>query len=242
MVSRGGCVATVGSGTDDTGADARIQCPRSERMATWFSGVDAVTRSAAIERVNDDDDNDDVPLPAAELITSSGTVLRLRETIDVAKIVAEVRSLRAELAASEMPAPGPSSPAGWQMLRVSGSAHVFLGGAPTTGVLDARISTSGQYLCEFVTNMQDGPLRAIKSGWLAPTVATKAIDEILSPFQAALADERKHATFAAAFSSGNENRANEASMAAVFAKFALVQDVLGDACLPELEAPPDSVL
>ena len=58
----------------------------------------------------------------------------------------------------------------------SGAAHVLLGGAPARGVLDARLSTSGQYFCEFVSATEDGSVRATKSGWItAPLAARVAV-------------------------------------------------------------------
>lgn len=242
MVARNGCVATVGTGTDQTGNydELRIRCPRPERMAQWFSGIDNLTQNVSLDRVADNESEDaDIPLPAAELVTANGVVFRVKQSNDASRLVGEVRSLSAELAAAEMPQPGPASPAGWQMLRVSGPAHVYLGGAPTTGVLEARVSTTGQYLCEFNTNTKEGPLHATKSGWLSGPTAAKAIDEVLATFQPVPSEERSQATFAAAVGSNGEQRANSASTAAVFEKFAEVQDALGDACLPELEAPKD---
>ena len=128
------------------------------------------------------------------------------------------------------------------MLRVTGPARIFLGGAPTTGVLEARISTNGQYLCEFVASTRSGPIRATKSGWISPSIAATAIDDILSPFADIEAAERPsggslRATFAAGTAGGAERRANAASTAAVFVRFARVQDALGEACLPELDSP-----
>jgi hypothetical protein len=136
-----------------------------------------------------------------------------------------------------MPTPGPKSEQGWELLRVTGPAHVFLGGAPTSGLLDARMSTNGQYLCEFVATTRGGPIRATKSGWIAPSVASRAIDEVLSPLADAGSGEKRPATFASGTAGGAEHRANAASTPAVFQRFAHVQDALGDACLPELDAP-----
>ena len=48
-------------------------------------------------------------------------------------------------------------------------------------------------------------------------------------------------TFAAGVSAGAERRANAASTAMVFERFAAVQDVLGDACLPELDPPTTGI-
>lgn len=245
MVSRGGCVASVGSGVDDTGEfdEMRIRCPKPERLAEWFTAFEAETGKMPVERVPEDEDDDDIPIPTTEFVTASGEVLRITQNEDAARVASRVGTLQQELAVAEMPHPGPASAGGWQMMRVSGPAHVFFGGAPTTGVLDARMSTTGQYLCEFNANTESGPLRATKSGWITQTTASRAIDDVLSPFQSMGAGERRLPTFVAAFARGAESQANPASTAAVFERFAKVQDALGDACLPELEAPStDSAL
>lgn len=243
MVSREGCVATVAAGHDQTGdyEEMRVRCPKPERLKAWFSGVDQLTQSVGIERVKEDSDDDDVVLPAAELITKKGEVMKVTKREDAARLVGEVRSLAAELAAAETPNPGPSTEKGWQLLRVSGPAHVFLGGAPMAGVLDAKMSTNGQYLCEFVANTDDGPIRATKSGWVSPGAAAKAIDDVLSPLADVGNGDRGHATVAAGVANGAERRANAASTAAVFDRFSHVQDALGDACLPELDPPTANV-
>jgi hypothetical protein len=114
---------------------------------------------------------------------------------------------------------------------------VLLGGAPRRGLLDARVSTSGQYFCEFSTLTDGGVLRASKSGWIEPDHASGAIDVVLEPFRGAGADERARPTYAAAITAGSERRANVASTAAVFERFSSLQSVLGDACIPELDAP-----
>lgn len=236
MVARGGCVATVTSAELEAGSsdELRVRCPRPERLATWFAGVDKLTASVPLEEENDDDD---VSLPAAELVTAKGTILRVAKKTDAERLAGEVRAFAAELAANEMPAPGPASPAGWQMLRVSGPAHVFFAGAPTKGVLDARVSTTGQYFCEFLANTEDGPMRATKSGWIAPATASHAIDEVLVPFEGLGEGERPRATFAAGMTASGERKASASATAAVFERFGPVQDALGDACVPELEAP-----
>ena len=95
-------------------------------------------------------------------------------------------------------------------------------------------------LCEFMTNIGDGPMRATKSGWLTQDAATHAIDEVLGPFAAIGPNERSRATYAAGTKAGAERRSNASSTAAVFERFANLQDALGDACLPELEAPASS--
>lgn len=238
MVARDGCVATVTSAELEAGSsdELRVRCPRPERLATWFAGVDKLTASVPLEEENDDED-EDVPLPVAELVTSKGRVLRVTNKTDAERLAGEVRAFTAELAASEMPSPGPASPAGWQMLRVSGPAHVFFAGTPTKGVLDARVSTSGQYFCEFLANTEDGPMRATKSGWIAPKTASHAIDEVLVAFEGLAEGERPQATFASGVTANGERKASASSTAAVFERFAPVQDALGDACVPELEAP-----
>ncbi len=244
MISRDGCLATVRALADPTGDsdELRIVCPRSERLAVWFRDFERVTARMAVDRVTregeGEGEGDDVALPAAQLLTSSGVLLRVRQRADVERMLTAVRALGAELAAAEMPNPGPASAAGFQMLRVMGPAHVFFGGAPTEGVLDARVSTSGQYLCEFLASTKSGPLRATKSGWIPPAAASRAVDEVLAPFQANAAGTVPRSTFASAFVDGSERRADVASTAAVFERFAPVQDALGDACLPELDPPP----
>lgn len=241
IVARDGCVSSMMSAPDQTGSsdEMRVRCPRGDRLASWFTGVDALTASIPVETVSEEeqDDEAEIPLPAAELLTPTGTVLRVREKKDAARLVAEVRALAAELEAAETPAPGPSSPAGWQLVRLSGPAHVFLGGQPTTGVLDARVSTTGQYLCEFVANTGDGPIRATKSGWIPQERAASAIDDVLGPFKDIGPGERAHATYALAVAKGAERKANQASTAEVFQRFGKLQDALGDACLPELDPP-----
>ena len=238
MVGRNGCVATVSSGTDDTGDfdEMRVRCPRPERLAAWFASVDPMIAGIAVEPVADDE-GDDLELPAAELVNAKGDLLRVKTRADAAHLITEVRALTAELAAAETPNPGPKSAAGWEMFRVSGPAHVFVGGSPTAGVLDARMSTSGQYLCEFVASTTDGPIRASKSGWVSPSVASRAIDEVLQPFAEVGGSDRRNATYAVAFTGGAERRANAPSTAAVFVRFNHIQDALGDACLPELDPP-----
>lgn len=239
MVVRGGCVATVGSGSDDAGSydEMRVRCPKPERSASWFSALDRLLAPLPLSRVEKEEDEDDVPVPAAEFATASGTIYRLEKSSDAARLVSEVRALTAELAAAEEPRPGPASPSGWQMVRLKGNAHVFFGGEPTSGMLDARLSTTGQYLCEFRATTSDGPLRATKSGWVEPKAAVHAIEDVLSPFEGGGAQERAPSSSAIAVASGTEKRANPASTAAVFARFTPLQKALGDACLPELEGP-----
>lgn len=238
MVGRNGCVATMSSGMDETGEfeEMRVRCPKPERIRAWFAAVDGITAGIAVEPATDDS-ADDIVLPAAELVTRQGDVLLVKKRGDAERLLEEVHALSAELASAEMPKPGPKSAQGWEMLRVTGPAHVFLGGSPTAGLLDARMSTSGQYLCEFVATTRGGPIRATKSGWIAPAVAASAIDEVLSPLADASAAEKRPATFASGTAGGAERRANAASTAAVFQRFSHVQDALGDACLPELDPP-----
>jgi hypothetical protein len=238
MVARGGCVAMVRTAESETAThdELRVRCPKPERLKTWFEGADRVTATLALEPIRDDDDDDD-KLPVAKLLTASGRALRVVKPEDVEKLAAEVRALSAELAAAEQVSPGPASANGWQMLHVVGPAHVLLGGSPARGVLEARVSTNGQYMCEFITTVGDGPMRATKSGWLAPHAASHAIDEVLGPFNAVEPNEAPNATFAAGTKAGAERRSNSVSTAAVFERFATMQEALGDACLPELEPP-----
>lgn len=235
MVTRGGCVASLGTLRDATGDEMRVRCPKPERLTVWFRGLDRILASVPVERTADDEE--EVSLPAAELVTAAGAVLRVTRKEDAVRLLGEVRALAAELGANEEPRPGPATAAGWQMMRMAGPAHVYLGGAPANGVLDARVSTTGQYLCEFVTRTSDGPLHASKSGWIGPEAARTAIDEVLSPFQPTASGERAAASYAAATTNGAERRANSASTTEVFARFSSLQDALGDACLPELEPP-----
>jgi hypothetical protein len=238
MVARDGCVATVAAGMDATGdyEEIRVRCPKPERLKAWFVGVDRITANVPVDAVEDDNE-EDMTLPAAELVTKKGDVMKVRARADAESLLGEVRALSAELASAEMPSPGPNSARGWQMLRVSGPARVLLGGSPAIGMLEARLSTSGQYLCEFIANKSGSPVRATKGGWIAPAIASRAIDEVLNPFAEIASADRKPTTFAAGTSNGAERRATPESTKEVFDRFAHVQDALGDACLPELEAP-----
>jgi hypothetical protein len=242
MVARDGCIATMSSGRDESGEleEMRVRCPKPERIKAWFAGVDRITGGIAVEPAEEDSD-EDIALPAAELVTKKGDIVSVKRRPDAERLLGEVHALAAELASAEMPSPGPKSAQGWELLRVSGPAHVFLGGSATAGVLDARMSTNGQYLCEFVATTRGGPIRATKSGWITPSVAADAIDEVLSPLADASTTEKRHSTFASGTAGGAERRANAASTAAVFERFAPVQDALGDACLPELDAPNAAV-
>jgi hypothetical protein len=240
MVARGGCVAMVRTAENDIGTqdELRVRCPKPDRLKTWFDGTERVTSTIALEPMSDDEDDDakDVKLPLAKLLTASGKTLKTAKPEDAERLAAEVRALSAELAVAEQVAPGPASANGWQMLHVMGPAHVLLAGTPARGVFEARVSTNGQYLCEFTTNIGgDGPMRATKSGWLTPSTASHAIDEVLGPF--AETTDTPKTTFAAGTKSGAEKQSNVVSTAAVFERFAEMQDALGDACLPELEPP-----
>jgi hypothetical protein len=240
MISRGGCLATVHASEGEGGDELRVRCPRPERMKAWFEGADRVTAGLALEPVREDESEGDIQLPAAKVLTSSGKALRVAKRADVESLAAEVRALAAELASTEEVVPGPASEGGWQMLHVMGPAHVVFAGTPARGVLEARMSTNGQYMCEFITGTESGPMRATKSGYLSPATASRAIDEVLAPFNAAGSEERDPRaknTYAAGMKGGAEQRSNAVSTAAVFERFSEVQDALGDACLPELEPP-----
>lgn len=240
MVARGGCVATVRTAEGEAGGhdELRVRCPKPERMKAWFEGADRVTAGLQLEPIRDEEEEeDDLKLPAAKLLTESGRTLRVVKPSDIQKLAAEVDALTAELAAAEQVSPGPASEDGWQMLHVMGPAHVLFAGTPARGVFEARLSTNGQYMCEFITNVGDGPMRATKSGWLSPSTASKAIDEVLGPFNAVGPEEKPKSTYAAGTKAGAETRSNAVSTAEVFDRFAQVQEALGDACLPELEPP-----
>lgn len=245
MVARGGCLASITSRTDEKtpreGAfdEMRVRCPRPEHLSEWFAGVDKLTAKIAVEPVKEDtdDDGEEVVLPAASLVTSRGLVVEVKNSSDAARILSEVHALSNQLASAEMPKPGPRSLGGWEMLHVSGPAHVVFHGSDTNGVLEARVSTSGQYLCEYTTSRGNAPLRATKSGWISPGDAADAIDEVLSPFAELEGSDARTSTVAAGTKGGTERRASTASTAAVFVRFANMQDALGDACLPELEPP-----
>jgi hypothetical protein len=238
MVSRGGCVATVH--TSATGGDElRVRCPKAERLNAWFDGADKVMAGFAYEPVKDDDE-EEIALPAAKVLTG-GKTLKVTQKADVQKLAREVSALSAELALAEEPAPGPDSASGWQMLHVSGPARVLFAGTPAKGAFDARVSTNGQYLCEFVTNVGDGAMKASKSGWLEPATASKAIDEVLAPFAAVGPTEKSKSTYAAGMKGGAETRSNASSTAAVLERFTQMQEALGDACLPEIEVEPAQI-
>lgn len=242
MVTRDGCLASVRTAERQTAThdELRVRCPRPERLRAWFDGADRVAASLALDPMRDEEDDEDVPdakLPAAKLLTENGRALRTSRPEDAEKLAAEVRALSAELEIAERVQPGPASPNGWQMLHVMGPAHVLIAGTPAHGVLEARVSTNGQYMCEFITSFADGPMRATKSGWLSPGTASRAIDEVLEPFNAVGGADKSSSTFAAGMKSGAEQQSNVVSTAAVFERFSQMQDALGDACLPELEPP-----
>jgi hypothetical protein len=237
VAARDGCLASIAQAADETGDmdELRIRCPRPERMSTFFQGLDRMASAMTMSKEGDVDM--EITGPAAQVVTAGGVSMRAAKEGDAAKLVAEVHALDGELGRGESPAPGPASPSGWQLLRVSGPAHVVFAGEPLTGVLDARVSTNGQYLCEFMANTNDGPLRATKSGWIAPQHASRAVEEVLRPFQSIGPDERPRATYVLGVQGGAERKASWTSVAAVFERFGPVQDVLGDACLPELDKP-----
>lgn len=237
MVSRDGCLATVTSGEAGARDELRIRCPKANRLDAWFGGVERVLGTVALEPDEESDDDAPLALPAAKVLTVTGKTFHLGDVAGVARLAGEVRALEAELAGAEAVTPGPTSPSGWQMLHVAGPAHVLFAGTPVRGAFEARLSTNGQYLCEFVTDAGDGPMLATKSGWLKPATASRAIDEVLAPFNAVGPEESAGATYAAGTKDGNERRSNPASTAEVFSRFSEVQDALGDACLPELEPP-----
>lgn len=242
MVSRDGCLASVKTSARPSEQDElRVSCPKPERMEAWFSGAERVIGTLALAP-DDEEEGERLKLPAAKLLTASGETLRVTKPADVEKLAAEVRALAAELASTEAVSPGPASSRGWQMLHVKGPAHVFFAGTPARGVFEARMSTNGQYLCEFVTDVGDGPMRASKSGWISPSTAAQAIDEVLAPFNDASGPgEGAKSAYAAGTKDGTERRSNIASTAEVFARFSDVQDALGDACLPELEPPSNEI-
>lgn len=242
MVAREGCVSTMRTSGSEVGDDEiRVSCPTKERLASWMRGADRIVAklmlSAAPEPAQEEDRvSGEHVQPSAKLLLSSGKLMTVTKPDEVARLANELRALESELASAEQPAPGPATPAGWQMLHVSGPAHVVFAGTPAQGVLEARVSTSGQYLCEFVTGSNAGAMRATKSGWIPSGSAAHVIDEVLAPFNATESDGAKP-SFAGGIQNGQERKSNTASTAAVFERFAGVQEALGDACLPELEGP-----
>lgn len=237
VVERDGCMATVRN--ED---ELHTRCAKPERMQAWFAGADKSLAKIAVEQMTkeqirlEDDVPIDVKTPSAKMLTAGGKALRVTKATDVAKLNADVRALADELASAEQVTPGPATENGWQMLHVAGPARVMFGGTPTRGLLEARMSTNGQYLCEFTT----AGTKATKSGWIKPSSAAHAIDVVLGPWAAQTgqtASDSPHPSFAAGTKSGTEQKSNPSATAAVFELFSEVQDALGDACLPELEPP-----
>ena len=250
IVDREGCLASVRERVSPIGPVAEIQtrCPKPERMQAWFDQADKFTDSIAYAPMGGEDnaesesdaldnklgDHLDMNTVSAKVLVSNGRALRVTNPADIEKLTAQVRALSDELAGAETVAPGPASPGGWQMLHVNGPAHVMFAGQPARGTFDARVSTNGQYKCEFITNIGgEAPITAMKSGWLKPTSAAHAIDVVLQPF--AGGTDAEHGAFAAGTKSGNEQKTSTAATPAVLQLFGEVQEALGDACLPELE-------
>ncbi|MBX3226083.1 MAG: hypothetical protein KIT84_29090 [Labilithrix sp.] len=267
IVERDGCMAMVRETPTPSGPVDEIQtrCAKPERMQKWFEGADKVASKMALEPMKvperpalrhhgrghtlDEGDESaqaivDPRGPAtAKVLTANGRLMRVTKDADVTRMNAEVRAFADELAGAEKVAPGPASANGWQMLHVSGPARVMFAGTPTRGTLDARVSTNGQYLCEFTTVFGgDSPVRATKSGWLKPASAARAIDVVLGPWSAPTAAVPPRTAFAAGMKGGTEQRSSPAATAAVFELFGEVQEALGDACLPELEPPTAGAL
>lgn len=243
MVARGGCVATVRTSDAEVGGEDEltVRCPKPERLKSWFDGAEQVLAGLSYELVKEDDEEGEIALPVAKLLTAAGRTLKVTRPAEVQRLAGEVRALSAELAQAAVPAPGPASPEGWQMLHVSGPAHVLFSGTPTRGFFEARLSTNGQYLCDFIASVGSGAMHATKSGWISPMLASRTIDEVLTPFRAPEPTEDSKSTFAAGMKEGTERRSHAASTAAVFERFTQIQEVLGDACLPELEPPSSNV-
>lgn len=245
MIARGGCVqslrASGAAGGDD---ELRLRCPKKDRLESWIHATSGVASKLTLTEAPDPVDDDDAQpakidrsKPMAKLLLASGKVMLVAKPDDVMKLAKEVHAFETELASGEQPAPGPASPSGWQMLHVTGPAHVMFAGTPARGVLEAKVSTSGQYLCEFVTASAGGAMRATKSGWIPPRSAAHAIDQVLAPFNATDGSGAEKTSFAGGIQNGQERKSNPASTGAVFERFADVQEALGDACLPELEGP-----
>jgi len=239
VVERDGCMATV----QETKDEIHTRCAKPDRMKQWFAGADKALAKVAVapmtkaDRAKDEDEID-TKTPSAKMLTATGKALKVTNKSDVDRLNAEVRALSDELAGAEKQVtPGPASEGGWQMLHVGGPAHVMFAGSPTRGVLEARMSTTGQYVCTFTTAGDHGPVQATKSGWIKPSSAARAIDVVLGPMAASSSGDARAAAFAAGTKAGAEQRSGTAATAAVFALFSELQDALGDACLPELEAP-----
>ncbi len=227
MVQKNGCLSIVYE--TKKGDEMAVQCPKADRIAVWLAANDPIALRMPLAKL--DEQPDEIPLPAAQIMNAEGDVYNVTRKEDVQRLLGSVRALSKELASEEEPKPGPSSPMGWQMMRVAGPAHVGVAGTIAQGTLDARVSSSGQYLCEFSTE----GLHAKKSGVIPKDGAPRALDEILGPFQASA--EKSKTAYVAAYAKGEEKRANSASSREVIDRFGHLQDVLGDACLPELEGP-----
>jgi len=249
IVDREGCMAMVREVSTPQGPvdEMQTRCAKPDRMDKWFEGAERVAAKMSIDPLALHERPKEIVDPkgpaTAKVLDANGKVSKVLKPADITKLNAEVRALADELAGAEKVAPGPASASGWQMLHVSGPARVMFAGTPARGTLEARVSTNGQYLCEF-TSMIDGesPMRATKSGWLKPANAARAIDVVLGPWSAQDAGTEKRSAYAAGMKGGTEHRSNAAATAAVFELFSQVQDALGDACLPELEAPSNAVI
>lgn len=235
VVERDGCLATIQN--ED---ELHTRCAKPERMKAWFEAADQSLSNAEVELMTkeqlriDDSSSDEKKARSVRMLTAGGKALRLTKSAEVSKFLSDVHALEGELAGAEKVTPGPATEGGWQMVHVAGPAHVLFAGAPTRGMLDARLSTNGQYLCEFTTTSA----KATKSGWIKPASAAHVIDVVLAPWSEQGATEGARSTsFAAGTKGGTEQRSNPAATAAVFELFSEVQDALGDACLPELESP-----
>ena len=226
MVAKNGCLSIVYE--TKRGDEMAVQCPKADRLSSWLAANDPIALKMPLAKL-DGEESEDIPLPAAQIMNAEGDIYRVARREDVAKLLDSVRTLSKELAAQEEPKPGPATPIGWQMIHVAGPAHVGIAGNVAQGELDARVSSTGQYLCEFSTN----GLHAKKSGFIAKDVAPRALDEVLGPFESST-EASKHA-FVSATAKGEEKRANAPSSQAVMERFGQPQDVLGDACLPEFE-------
>lgn len=244
MIARDGCVQSLrASGAEGGDDELRLRCPKKDRLESWLRATSGVASRLALTEAPDPSEDEDRPnkvdraKPMAKLLLAGGKVMLVAKPDDVLKLAKEVHTLEGELASAEQPSPGPASPSGWQMLHVTGPAHVMFAGTPARGVLEARVSTSGQYLCEFVTGGAGGAMRATKSGWIPARSAAHAIDEVLAPFNATDGAGGEKTSFAGGVQNGQERKSNPASTGAVFERFADVQEALGDACLPELEGP-----
>ncbi len=241
MAARSGCLATVEKSHADGRVrdELRVRCPKPERMRAWFDGAERLVASLDLEPAPESP----VPgmdEPEARVLTASGLLLRVTKRDEIVRLTAEVRSFAKALSEEDRVIPGPASASGWQLLHVAGAARVVFAGIPTRGMLDAKVSTTGQYQCEFLTRIDDGQMRATKSGWLSPEIAREAIEDVLAVFQARPKEEADTSSFVAAMRAGAEHRGAKASTAAMFERFAELQESLGDACLPELETPREA--